>query len=374
MLELCRFVTPCLRIAAAAIAFLVLTTPVRADDEALLQRFPRIVTIASTIPPNGDLNPYGIATVTRTMGALHRGNVLISNFNDAANLQGTGTTIVQIDPEGRIGVFAQINPAKLDGQCPGGVGLTTALVVLERGWVIVGSLPSSTGQAVNAGAGCLLVLDAHGTVVETFRGAGIDGPWDMTALDEGDDAILFVSNVLNGNVTSGSPHVVNEGTVLRIVLEVPEQGQGRPRLVATTVIGSGFSETADPVALVIGPTGLGLSWDGTLYVADTLNNRIAAIPDALTRQTALPTGLTVAHGGSLNGPLGLAITPNGNILTANAGDGNLVETTPGGAQAAVKTVDFATGAGSLFGLTLAPRGRGLYFVDDGDNTLKALVR
>jgi DNA-binding beta-propeller fold protein YncE len=167
---------------------------------------------------------------------------------------------------------------------------------------------------------------------------------------------------------------VNEGTVIRIELSVPEQGEGAPRRIATTIIGSEFSETADPAALVIGPTGLGLAWDGTLYVADTLNNRIAAIPDATTRESSARTGMTVAHGGALVGPLGLVIAPNGNILTANAGDGNLVETTPGGAQAAVRTVDTVTGAGSLFGLVIAPHGKGLLFVDDGDNTLKALVR
>ena len=363
-----------IHIALGAILLLAGATSVRAGDEAFLQKFSSVLTIASTVPPNQDVNPYGIALVERSIGALKRGSVLVSNFNNAANLQGTGSSIVQIDGKGKVTVFAQIDAAKLGDRCPGGVGLTTALAVLARGWVIVGSLPSPTGQSAQARAGCLIVLDAYGSVVETFHGQGINGPWDMTALDEGEDAQLFVSNVLNGKVTSGSPHVVNEGTVIRIELSVPEQGEGTPRLISTKAIGSEFSETADPSALVIGPTGLGLAWDGTLYVADTLNNRIAAIPDATTRESSARTGMTVAHGGALVGPLGLVIAPNGNILTANAGDGNLVETSPGGAQAAVRTVDTVTGAGSLFGLVIAPHGKGLLFVDDGDNTLKALVR
>ena len=45
---------------------------------------------------------------------------------------------------------------------------------------------------------------------------------------------------------------------------------------------------------------------------------------------------TVTQGGALMGELGLAIAPGGDILTVNSGDGNLVETTPGGTQAAVK--------------------------------------
>jgi hypothetical protein len=352
----------------------LVAAPARAGEGSFLKGLRTVLTVASTVPANGDVNPYGIVTIRRSVGMLRRGNVLVSNFNDAANLQGTGTTIVQIDPQGSVRQFARVDAAHLDGDCPGGVGLTTALAVLDRGWVIVGSLPSATGMSANAEAGCLIVLDAYGALVETLHGERIDGPWDMTVLDEGDRALLFVSNVLNGDVTAGAPHVVREGSVIRIELDVPEQGAGLPRRLSTTVIGSGFSETADPAALVIGPTGLGLALDGTLFVADTLANRIAAIADAPYRQDSAATGRTLSAGGALNGPLGLALAPDGHILTANAGDGNVVETTRDGVQIDVKTVDTATGAGSLFGLTVAPGGWFLLFVDDGDNTLKALVR
>jgi hypothetical protein len=366
-----------LRRGAALLAALLALGAARvaaAEDEPYLTRFRTIATVASTVPANGDINPYGIAVVPRSVGALHRGSVLVSNFNNAANLQGTGTTIVQIDPQGQASLFAQIDAASLKPACPGGVGLTTALAVLERGWVIVGSLPSPTGQSADAKAGCLIVLDAAGVAVGSFSGEGINGPWDMTAFDDGAVAALFVSNVLNGDVTTGAPHVVAQGTVLRIVLEVPEQGEGLPRRIASTVIGSGFSETADPAALVIGPTGLALAWDGTLYVADTLGNRIAALHDALTRRNSQLTGHTVSEGGALNGPLGLILAPDGDLLSVNAGDGNAVETTPGGRQVAVKALDTATGAGSLFGLVIAPGTHDLLYVDDGDNTLKALMR
>src|ERR1035438_10773756 len=55
---------------------------------------------------------------------------LISNFNNSSNLQGTGTTIVQITPRGTQSLFALIDAATLPGACPGGIGLTTALAVL----------------------------------------------------------------------------------------------------------------------------------------------------------------------------------------------------------------------------------------------------
>ena len=143
-----------------------------------------------------------------------------------------------------------------------------------------------------------------------------------------------------------------------------------PRDTARTVIGSGFGERTDPAALVIGPTGLGLGKNGTLYVADSLANRVAAIPHAAKRETSAGTGRTVSANGALNDPLGLAIAPNGNILVTNGNDGNLVEVTPGGKQVATKMIDnTGAGGGTLFGLAVAPHGKGIYFVNDGNNML-----
>jgi hypothetical protein len=128
----------------------------------------------STLPANGDVNPYGLTQVPVTTGNLVQGDLLVSNFNNSSNLQGTGTTIMEISPAGVVQAFAQIDPSSLPGPCPGGVGLTTALVVLRAGWVIVGSLPTSDGTAATAQAGCLLVLNSTGQVVETFSGAPIN--------------------------------------------------------------------------------------------------------------------------------------------------------------------------------------------------------
>ena len=143
-----------------------------------------VTTLASTVPANGDVNPYGVAVVPRSTGHLHRGNVLVSNFNDKANVQGTGTTIVQVTPSGQR-VAVRPDHGTPGRACPGGVGLTTALAVLRSGWVIVGSLPTAERRHPRPAAGCLIVLDSEGKVRETFTGHGINGPWDMTALDRG---------------------------------------------------------------------------------------------------------------------------------------------------------------------------------------------
>jgi len=345
-------------------------------SSSFLGPFHDVRTLTSTVPGNGDVNPYGLVVVHRSIGKLVRGDALISNFNNSKSLQGTGTTIVEISPNGTLSLFARINPAKLDGSCPGSVGLTTALVVLRRGWVIVGSLPTTNGMSATAEAGCLIVLNSEGHVVETFTGDGINGPWDMTVSDNGSEAALFVTNVLNGTV-SASPNVVHEGTILRIDLKVPQQSDGVPSIDSMTMIGSGFAERTDPMALVVGPTGVGLGFDGTLYVADTVNSRIAAISDALDRDSSDGTGDTVTHGKHVNGPLGLTIAPNGDILSVNGGDGNIVETTPDGHQVAVRLLDKTApvptgGAGTLFGVAVVPGDVGVYYVDDGNNTLRIL--
>ncbi len=341
-----------------------------AGSGSLIGSFNTVSTIASTVPSNGDVNPYGIVVVPNSIGKLVKGDILVSNFNNSANLQGTGTTIVEISPGGSVSLFARVNASSLPGSCPGGVGLTTALAVTRRGWVIVGSLPTKDGTSATAMAGCLLVINSKGKVVETIAGGPVNGPWDMIWRDNGESATLFFTNVLNGTVAA-SPNVVNRGTIVRLNLSLPEQGEGNPRVESETIIGSGFSERTDPDALVIGPTGLALSGNDVLFVNDTVNNRITAIGNATERRSSAGTGDTVSSGGALNGPLGLALAPNGDVLAANGGDGNIVEVTPSGSQVAVKTVD-STGAGALFGLVVAPSGEGVYFVDDAANTLDLL--
>jgi hypothetical protein len=339
-------------------------------NNAFISPFNITQTIVSTVPDNGDVNPYGVAVVPVTMGALRQNSILVSNFNNSGNLQGTGTTIVEITPTGHVTVFATIDAASLPGSCPGGIGLTTALVALRSGFVIVGSLPTADGTSATAQAGCLIVLNSGGHVVATLSGDGINGPWDMTALDLTSSAVLFVTNVLDGTVAANGD-VVWKGSVLRIVLQTPTGGT--PHELSRTTIANAFPQRTDPNALIIGPTGVGLAANGDLYVADTLQNRIAVIHNALTRTQPGAAGDTVSEGGWLNGPLGLIVALDGDIITVNAGDGNMVETTPKGVQASYKPVDVSgMGAGTLFGLALVPGGEGVYYVDDGNNTFDRL--
>ncbi len=280
----------------------------------------------------GDVNPYGVAVVPRGGGKLVRGDALVSNSNNAMNQQGTGSSIIETSRSGHARVFAVVPPATSTKA----VGPTTALVAL----------------------GALTILNSRGHVVGTIAGGDVNGPWDVTAVDNGRRVVLFVTNVLNGTVAAKGKKV-HRGTVVRIRLRI-RKGHA-PVVTSNQVIAKGFTEHTDPAALVVGP---GLGRHDVLYVADSARNRIAAVPKALTRSSALGGGaMTVAKGGPLNDPLGLTIAPNGDAISMNGGDGKSVETTPGGRTAPTKTL-VANGAGDLFGLAIAPSNRGIYFVND----------
>jgi hypothetical protein len=324
--------------------------------------------VASTVPANGDVNPYGVAVIPASAGRLVAGDTLVSNFNDKANVQGTGTTIVQVSPSGSTRMFAQLGALPAGLPCPGGVGLTTALGILPGGWVLVGSLPTTAGGALPGldPAGCLIVLNDQGTPVETFTNSRIVGPWDMAVTSNGTSAAVFVSNALGGNtsVSHGVP-VAGECTVVRLDLAL--SAGSPPVLTGSTVVGTDFPWIANKAALVLAPTGLALGRNGTLYVADTQTSSISGIPDAVTRTTAVTARATsLSTGGALDAPLGMTLAPNGDLVVVNGNDGSAVEVSPAGRQVAAKTV-LKNGAGDLFGITTA-RG-GLLLVNDGTNAL-----
>ncbi len=81
------------------------TTTSNASSGPFLAKLTNISKVASTVPANGDINPYGIVIVPTSVGKLQAGQMLISNFNakESAkeNGQGTGTTIVQVSSAGK---------------------------------------------------------------------------------------------------------------------------------------------------------------------------------------------------------------------------------------------------------------------------------
>ncbi len=329
---------------------------------------------------NGDLNPYAVVVAPVSAGKIQKDDVLVDNFNNISNLQGTGTTIVDYNPTTKqTRLFAQV-PQKL-AQCPGGVGLSTAMTMLKSGWVIVGSTPSTDGTTKTKGDGCLLVLDRDGKLVATWSGPTINDPWgNMATIDNGSTATLFISMAGFGvpgpdvlDPTTRYPVIVRKATVLRLELSILE---GKPPvLVSQTVVGDGFAQRADRDNFLFGPTGLALDKDNTLYVTDGLDNVITAIPDAVSRATSAGTGRVMTQGELLQWPLAMTWTPQGHLLVCNGKNGQLVEVDPtSGKQIYAQWIDSdqaqsPPGNGDLFGIAMTPDGAGFYYVEDDMNTL-----
>ena len=369
-----------LAIVGLVFGVLILTAePARADG-GFLETVKKHVTLTSTVADNGDQNPYAVVVAPVSAGAIQKDDVLIDNFNNLSNLQGLGTTIVDVNPVTRkTKLFAEI--PRHTPQCPGGVGLTTAMTMLKSGWVIVGSTPSEDGTTRTKGNGCLLVLDANGKLVDVWAGPDINGPWgNMAVSDNGTTATLFVSmagfDVPGPQVrdpATGYPVTVAKATVLRINLSIPD-GQ-KPLITSRTVIANGFGQRADKDVFLIGPTGLVLAPDNTLYVSDALENRVVAITDATTRTTTAGTGREVTKGGLLQRPLALIMAPNGHLLAVNGRNGQVVEIDPvAGKQIYAQWIDAnqaqsPPGNGDLFGLAIKPDGKGFYYVEDEVNTI-----
>jgi sugar lactone lactonase YvrE len=340
-----------------------------------LETLHKNTTLINTVPSNGDQNPYALVVAPVSAGTVRQGDVLVGNFNNAANLQGTGSTIVNYHPDTKeMSVFATV-PRDLK-ECPGGIGLSTAMTMLKSGWVIVGSTPSNDGTTNTKGAGCLIVLDSQGKVASTIASPDINDPWgNMAVVDNGDHATLFVSNAGFGvGGADGNPPVFKQATILRLDLDIR---QGKPPVVKQeTVIASGFGAQADKGVFLVGPTGLALSADQKLlYASDAIGNRVTEIDDPMTRDSSAGVGRQLTADGFLHRPLAMATAPNGHLLVTNALNGQVVEIDPAtGKQLYARWIDTdkaqsPPGNGDLFGIAMTPEGDGFYYVQDDVNTL-----
>ncbi|MEW6339952.1 MAG: hypothetical protein AB1704_04570 [Pseudomonadota bacterium] len=372
--------TRALMAAAASAAALVAAGTAYADPKGFLETVHKHTTLINTVPDNGDQNPYAIVVAPVSAGSVKKDDVLVDNFNNSTNLQGTGTTIVDYHPDTKqMTLFASI-PRDLK-ECPGGVGLSTAMTMLKSGWVIVGSTPSNDGTTGTKGAGCLIVLDSQGKIASAISSPNINDPWgNMAVVDNGNSATLFVSNAGFGVGPAtavgvdGEPPVYKQATVLRLDLDIPD---GKPPVVKKeTVVGSGFGAQADKGVFLIGPTGLALSPDQKiLYVSDAIGNRVSVIEDPMTRDISAGVGRQLTADGLLHRPLAMVMAPNGHLLVTNALNGQVVEIDPAnGKQIYARWIDTdkaqsPPGNGDLFGIVMTPAGDGFYYVEDDVNTL-----
>jgi hypothetical protein len=307
------------------------------------------------------VNPYGVFFVPKNVSAtnvLKPGDILVSNFNNAQNLQGTGRTILRVDKAGNTSTY--FTSAANSG------GLTAAIGVLSDGVVLIGNLPTADGTPATVQAGKLSLL-FNGNFLGTFGTVEtVNGPWGMAVYDTGNGvsgtAKVFLSNVLSGVVSRFD--ITYSATAIS---------------ATALVLATGFNHRLDAAALVLGPSGL--AYDAihdTLLVASSADNAVYEIPTAANTHSTVGATLLFQDLTHLHGPLDLSILPNGHLLIANSDGSNvdpnqpseLVEYTATGQFLAQKPID--PNNGGAFGLATNNIGWGTFrlaAVDDDTNTL-----
>ena len=321
-----------------------------------------ITTIGSTVDPmNGDQNPYGLDIAKVTSGLINAGDLVICNFNNSANVQGTGTTIVALHPT--------------PGSTPRRIAQDKSLLGCDA--LAIGGPPI---WAAAFGANDNPIVSPSGTIINTLTGGPFHGPFGQAFSPRSGpfgNAAFYESNAGDGSIVR--INITNSGFTF-------------------DVIAKGFAINGGEPGSILGPSGLQYNrTTDTLYVVDGDNNSVVTFSGV----TTIPAGgITVsglsfsgpfasrAHvmfaGSPLNGPISSALLNNGNLVVGNtldpAGKNLMVELSPTGAVLNVKNVDTGAG-GALFGMVAVegasnstPGSTKIYFNDDNDNTLKVLSK
>jgi len=313
----------------------------------------------STNPGNGDQNPYGLVFVPPGFpdNTVQLGDALVANFNDGANNQGQGTTIINIRPDRTKALFAKVATP----------GLTAAMGILRAGFVLIGSItvpkPSNFPGAVG---GPITVLDSNGHLVTTITTPLLSGPWGMAVDDDGATAKVWVAGVLSGSV-------IRLNLTLTPAFHVD----------SITRIANGYGHVNNNTTPLVGPSGLAYSEElHTLYITSGVG-RVVKIAHADT-VTGPATAIAVYFDGvHLHGPVGLAIAPNGDLISAQADNFNvnpafpseIVEFTTTGQFVTEFSIDAANGA--AFNIALAQNSDPLVpikfaYVNDAENALNII--
>jgi hypothetical protein len=313
-----------------------------------------VVTIGSTVDPkNGDQNPYGLAIAPTTAGMIKAGDLIISNFNDSANIQGLGTTLEVLHPTPGSKPISLISDPHLTG---------SAAVAMPPG-----SFPWVASYTANDNP----IVTPSGQLATSLNTFGWTGPWGQafspTAGPRGTSA-FYESNAYDGSI---------------VRINVTKRGTFTFDTIAT-----GFSVNHGVPGNILAPAGL--TYDSTsdvLYIVDSNANRVVAFqqPGKIPANGIVVTSTgfggpagSMAHvvfaGKPLQAPISAALLFNGNLVVGNTTNNKLIELTPSGHAVNERLLD--TGAkGALFGIVATGTSISttkIYFNDDNDNMVKVL--
>lgn len=322
------------------------------DPSSVLKFLTKISTIGSTVDPiNGDQNPYGLTIAPASGGDIVAGDLVVCNFNDAANIQGLGSTIEVLKPK------AGARPKRLiaDPHLTG-----CAAIALGRSGPWAAALDANDNP----------IVSPQGAIVDPLNANSFawTGPWgEAFVAGPKSPAAFYESNA-------------NDGSIVRINLG--------PTFTFDK-IATGLPVNHSVPGSILAPSGL--TYDpnrDVLYVVDGAVNAVIAIDGPAT----IPNGGIVVRGnhpeGSfrsrvrvlhvgppLNAPISAALLFNGNLVVGNTADNRVVEFAPSGRLLGVRTLDTGS-AGALFGIVASGSSVAttrVYFNDDNANTVDVLA-
>jgi DNA-binding beta-propeller fold protein YncE len=138
--------------------------------------------------------------------------------------------------------------------------------------------------------------------------------------------------------------------------------------------GTGSSAPAGELNM---PTGIAVSPDGsTLWVADTLNNRVQSLSLSSGTWNTPIYQLTGTKAGHFLTPWGVTVAPDGNIWVSDTGNNRIVSMTPGGTLifSATGATMGVPGNQTIFPFAIAFDGAGNIFMSDVWNNRVLVLR
>lgn len=327
-----------------------------ADTTSILKKLTKDVVIGTTVDPkNGDTGPHSLEIVGANYG-LKKGQLVTCNFADSSGSPGNGTTIEVLNPTvgSKPSTFA--TNAKVKG-CDGNA-ITSGNGVYACG--LTSGVCASFNQTGK-------YKKTYGSpIVKPFADGDIFNPQAYAA------EYIMVGDAKTGGVVSFAVGAYGNPKKTQVISGFGTSGSGWNTLGPS---GFQYDTKKDVMYIVDGNTNtiVSVSHPGNLLV----KNEIVVQPGGKTFKCAHPKdscAKLVLAGSPLNGPVALALLPNGNLIAANTKDNKLVELTPAGQVLATKVADQG---GSPAVLGLAATGKNdtnttLFYTDVNDNSVHQL--
>lgn len=328
---------------------------------SVLAHLNTITTIGSTVDPLfGELNPYGLDIAKATNGPIAAGDLVVCNFNNSTNVQGTGSTIIALHPTA--------------GSTPTHIAQDASLLGCDA----IALAPNDNIWAAAFAANDNPIVTPGGAVFTTLPGGPWQHPFGQT----------FAPNPGPFGIAAFYESNAADGSIVRIDIH--------PGPTFTfDIIATGFAVNGGAPGSILGPSGLQYdAMHDRLFIVDGANNtlvtfkHVSTIPQGGITVSGTTFSGPFAHrarlvfsGAPLNGPISSALFPDGHIVLGNTldatGQNLMVEIAPhAGRVLDVKNVDTGAG-GALFGMVAAGSNTAdtkLYFNDDNDNTVKLLSK